>query len=134
DIGQSSGSQEAFNLGEITKGGARQRIVVIERPGQLAGIERNRHFVLSRIVERLGKVKVLTALRIERAKEPKLVPFNWAPQIAAEIDLRKTIGRRAGEREVLHFAYQTLRGAITEDITVKLVGAALGDDVENTAG
>src|SRR5262249_28677329 len=64
----------------------------------------------------------------------KLILFDWPANVPTEVYFRKTVGSRAGEREVLDFAHQAFGRAVTKDVTVKLVGAALGDDVEDATG
>ena len=38
-------------------------------------------------MKRLRQIVVRSALRIERAKEPKLVLLNWTTNVAAGVDL-----------------------------------------------
>src|SRR5262249_47619014 len=125
--------QEAIDLGEVTKGRSSQSILTVNRPGNLAGVERNRHLVRHWQVERLSQIVVVAFLRIERSKEPQLVMDDRTANVAADVYFRKTIGRRSREREVVDSTNQTFGGAISKYITVELVTTALGDDVENAA-
>src|SRR5436190_1429794 len=61
------------DLSEISECRKRQRVSLIESVGQLAGIERGGDAIARRFVERLGKVRILSPLWIERSKEPQLV-------------------------------------------------------------
>src|SRR5436305_11122296 len=85
NVCQRTGCQESLELGEVTKRRTRQRVLAVERPRQLAGLERNRHFVLCRGVERLGQIKVCAALRIEGGKKPELVLLDRSADIATKV-------------------------------------------------
>src|SRR5262249_55190867 len=45
----------------------------------------------------------------------------------------EAVGRRTGEREVVYAAHHSLAGEVSKHVTVKLIAAALGDDVEDAA-
>ena len=62
--------KEAVNLCEVTKCRSRKCIGIVRGPGDLAGVERNRHLVLHRLMEGLRQKVVLTPLRIGGREEP----------------------------------------------------------------
>src|SRR5262249_36202974 len=126
--------EESFSFGEITKGRSRQSILAVQRPGNLAGIERDLDFVRCRRVEGLCQEIVRPALRVECAKEPKLVLNYWTTNIATNIGFRKTVGSRSGKGKVFHFAHQAFRGAVAKDVAVKFVSTAFGNHVKDSAG
>src|SRR6266404_1635102 len=102
DIVQCRRRQKSLDLGEIAERRAGQRVLTIERPSELAGIERNGHFVLHWRKEGLRQIKVRPALRVEGPEKPKLVFDNGTANVATDIRFREAIGRRSREREVLH--------------------------------
>jgi hypothetical protein len=46
DVGQRTSREETFNLGEVAESRSGKGVGVIQRPRNLAGIERNTYFVL----------------------------------------------------------------------------------------
>src|SRR5262245_21185444 len=131
---QGSCCQEAVNLGEVAKGRSGEGVPVIDCPGHLASVERNRDLVIHRSVEGLSQVVVLSGLWIESAKEPEFVLNDWATNVAADICFRETIVSGSGEREIVHATDETFGSAVTEDVTMELVATTLRDDVEDTTG
>ncbi len=84
-IGQRTGCQESVDLGEITERRTSQGILAVDGPGKLAGVKRNRYFVLRGLKESLGQIKVCATLRIEGAKEPKLVLLDRSADVATDV-------------------------------------------------
>src|ERR1044071_61699 len=82
---QNIGSQKTIDLGEVTERRSGESVLLIECPGDLAGVERNRYVVLHWCVERLGQIVVLAFLWIERAEEPQLVFHNRATDVATNV-------------------------------------------------
>src|SRR5262245_34153246 len=133
-IVQGSCCQEAVNLGEVAEGRSGEGVPVIDCPGHLASVERNRDLVVHGSVEGLRQVVVLSGLWIECTKEPEFVLHDWTTDVTADVCFRVTIGSRSGEREVVHGTDETFGSAVSEDVTVELVATTLGDDVEDTTG
>src|SRR2546430_1035983 len=133
-VSQSTCGEKAVDLCEIAERRASQSVLAVECVRELTGIKRNRHFVLCWIVKRLSQVEIGAALRIEGAKEPKLVLLDWSTDIAAEVSFRKAICGRAGERKVLYAAHQAFGSSIAKHVAVEFVAATLGNNVKNSAG
>ena len=70
-------------------------MIRVNRPGQLAGIERRGDLVVNLLQECLTQEEVLALLRVESAEEPKLVLDNRTADVNAGVDFREAIVRRS---------------------------------------
>src|SRR5262245_56171553 len=126
--------QEAFLLGEIAECREGQDMFIGETISDLAGVIRRGDLVAHILAECLSQEVILASLRVESAEEPELIFLDRPAQIEAAVEFRKPVRRGAGFREELGLSRELLWVAVEEGVAVKLVAAALGDDVEEAAG
>src|SRR5436190_15411868 len=110
--------------------------MVVDSPRQLTRIEWGRDLVFNRNVEGLSQKLILAHLRVERTEEPKLVPLDRTADVESGIDIREFARRCSDQRKSACFdvSHEALGSQVAKDIAVKVVTAALGDNVKDTTG
>ena len=126
--------EESVNLGEVRECRGRKNIFVVDGPSRFARVKRDRHLVVNRLMKSLGQVVVCAPLRIHRSEVPELILLDRSADVSTNIRFRKTVSGGAGECKIFYSANKTLRGAVTKNVTVNVVTAALGNHVEDAAG
>lgn len=121
---------------KITEGREVERVVLVDLPRELARVKRGRDFVVDFLEESLGQEVVLPCLRVKRAEEPQLVLDDRTAKVETCVNFREAIRGSARERNSrrLDLADEAFGCKVREHITVELVCAALGNDVEDAAG
>src|SRR6185503_19584127 len=101
--------KKPFLICEVAEGREGEHVILVKCRGELARVERRRHFALDALAEGLRQEEVIAPLRVERNEEPQLIFPDGAADITADVYLREAVRGGSRERQVPGPANQSLR-------------------------
>src|SRR5204862_4538370 len=104
----------SFFFGEVTEGREGHGVGVVDRPRELARVERRLDLAFDFRTEGLGQVVVCTELRVESRQERQTIFDDRSADVPSCVEFRVTVRGRTRERRVLSVADQAARKTVSK--------------------